>query len=100
MAMIAFIVDQVIGLYILIIFIGIILSWLIAFNVINGRNQFVDAVYRTTTAFTEPLLGPIRRMLPDMGGLDLSPVFLLIGLQALNIGLQTYVFGPAMRAGL
>ncbi|MEL6361670.1 MAG: YggT family protein [Pseudomonadota bacterium] len=99
MAMIQFLVNQIIGLYILVIFVSIILSWLVSFNVVNRHNQFVDAVGRTCQALTEPLLQPIRSMLPAMGGIDLSPVFLIIGLQAVQIGLNRYVFFPAMNAG-
>lgn len=56
----------------------IILSWLFAFNVINGRNQFVDAVWRVLSSLTEPVLRPIRRVLPSIGGLDLSPIVLFV----------------------
>jgi YggT family protein len=58
----------------------IIMSWLISFNVINTRNQFVATVWRMLNQLTEPILRPIRRILPRMNGLDLSPivVFLVI----------------------
>ena len=55
-----------------------VLSWLLAFNVINGRNDFVRQVWNGLNAITEPLLRPIRRFLPAMGGLDISPVILLL----------------------
>ncbi|WP_255602335.1 YggT family protein [Glacieibacterium megasporae] len=55
-----------------------ILSWLIAFNVINTYNSFVRGVLRTLDAITEPLLRPIRRILPDLGGIDLSPMVLIL----------------------
>ena len=100
MQVLYYIADQVIYLYIYVIFISVILSWLIAFNVVNRHNQFVDMVWRFTHAVTEPLLRPIRNILPNMGGIDLSPIVLLIGLNALRIGLNTYVFAPALRNGL
>ncbi len=58
----------------------IIMSWLISFNIINTRNQFVYTVWNALTALTEPVLKPVRRILPPIGGLDLSPiiVFLII----------------------
>ena len=58
----------------------IIMSWLISFNVINTRNQFVNSVWRVLNQITEPILAPIRRIIPPVGGLDLSPlvVFILI----------------------
>ncbi len=55
-----------------------ILSWLIAFNVINTYNNFVRSVLRALDAITEPLLRPIRRILPDLGGIDLSPMVLIL----------------------
>lgn len=73
-------IAMVITLYITIVVISAILSWLLAFNVVNRHNQFVylvsDALYR----ITEPALRPIRRNLPDLGGLDISPVILILGL--------------------
>lgn len=58
----------------------IIMSWLFTFNVINGSNQFVASLWRIVNAITEPVLRPIRNILPNMGGMDLSPivVFLII----------------------
>ena len=70
----------VIELYMWAVIIGVVLSWLVAFNVVNTTNRFVvmvgDFIYR----LTEPLLEPIRRMLPNLGGLDLSPMVLILGL--------------------
>jgi YggT family protein len=56
----------------------IIMSWLISFNVINTRNNFVAAVWRALNQVTEPILRPIRRILPPMGGLDLSPIVVFV----------------------
>lgn len=70
----------VIDLYIYVIIGSAILSWLIAFNVVNTQNKFVYMVYDVLHRLTEPALGPIRRFLPSLGGLDLSPVVLLLGL--------------------
>lgn len=72
-------IDAVLQLYTLVVFLMVIMSWLLAFNVVNRHNQFVDLIWRTLTALTEPLLGPIRRMMPSLGGLDLSPIILLLG---------------------
>lgn len=71
-------INTVFSLYLFIIFVSIILSWLIAFDVVNMRNQLVRTVYDVTNALTEPLLRPIRRLLPDMGGIDLSPLILIL----------------------
>ena len=56
----------------------IIMSWLISFNVINTRNQFVATVWRMLNQITEPILRPIRRVVPPVGGLDLSPLIVFI----------------------
>jgi len=63
-----------------IIIIQAIMSWLIAFNVINTHNEFVRQIWGTLDRMTEPLYRPIRKILPDFGGLDLSPLVVLVGL--------------------
>ncbi len=72
---------QIIDIYMFVLIIGVVLSWLIAFDVLNVRNRFVRIVYDITNALMNPLLRPIRRFLPTFGGLDLSPLvlFLLLG---------------------
>ncbi|MEM9168187.1 MAG: YggT family protein [Pseudomonadota bacterium] len=100
MAALQYVFNAVIQLYILVILVMVVLSWLISFNVVNRGNQFVDAAWRAATALTEPLLGPIRSRMPDLGGLDISPIVLLIGLQAAQIFGNNYVFGPLVRGGL
>ncbi len=55
-----------------------VLSWLIAFNVVNIHNDLVRSIWNMLDALTTPLLRPIRRMLPNMGGIDISPVILLL----------------------
>lgn len=75
---ILWLITTVIDLYVWIIILQVVLSWLIAFNVINTQNRFVyligDFLYRVT----EPALRPIRRFLPNLGGIDLSPIVLLL----------------------
>ena len=70
----------------------IILSWLFAFNVINGRNQFVDTIWRVLSGLTEPVLRPIRRVLPSFGGLDLSPIVLFIAIYFLQRVIILYIY--------
>lgn len=69
---------HLIELYTWVLIIGVILSWLITFKVINLSNQFVRMVYDVVTRLTEPLLSRIRAMLPDLGGVDISPVILIL----------------------
>ena len=78
-ALIGFIA-MVISLYIWVIIIGAILSWLIAFDVVNRRNRAVYTIADSLFRLTEPALRPIRKVLPDLGGLDISPVILILGL--------------------
>lgn len=72
-------IDAILQLYIFIVFIMVVMSWLLTFNVINRHNRFVDAVWRTLTGLTEPILRPIRNIMPGLGGIDLSPLILLLG---------------------
>ena len=78
-ALIGFIA-MVISLYIWVVIIGAIFSWLIAFDVVNRRNRAVYTIADSLYRLTEPALRPIRRVLPDLGGLDISPVVLILGL--------------------
>ena len=68
----------------------IIMSWLISFNVINTRNQFVASVWRILNQITDPILRPIRRVIPPMGGLDLSPLIVFIIIFFLQQFLASY----------
>ena len=69
-----------IDLYIWVVIIGAILSWLIAFNVVNTSNQVVYTIADFLYRITEPALRPIRKVIPNLGGIDISPVILILGL--------------------
>jgi YggT family protein len=71
-------ISTVIQIYIYILIAGAVLSWLIAFNVVNTRNQAVATIADALWRLTEPVLAPIRRFLPNFGGLDISPVVLIL----------------------
>ena len=71
-------INTLITLYVYIIIAGAVMSWLIAFNVINPYNQFVRSIWKGFNALTEPLLRPIRRRMPDLGGIDISPMIFSI----------------------
>jgi len=68
----------VLHIYIWLLIAAAVLSWLIAFNVVNTRNQFVAMVGDFLYRITEPLLAPIRRWMPNLGGIDISPVILIL----------------------
>lgn len=67
-----------ISIYVWVLIIGVVLSWLIAFNVVNTQNRFVYMVADTINRLTEPALRPIRNLLPNLGGIDISPVILIL----------------------
>src|SRR5580692_5222000 len=71
------IIDVILGLYIWVLVIGAVMSWLVSFGVINMHNRIVQMVSDFIYRITDPLLRPIRRILPPMGGLDLSPLVLI-----------------------
>ena len=100
MALIAFVFNQVVGLYLIVLLVTVILSWLRAFGVINSYNPVVATIWSICEALTEPLLRPIRQFVPTVGGLDLSFVVLYIGVLAFQFGMNHYVFGPILRAGV
>ena len=71
-------VDSVINIYIWLIIINAVLSWLVAFNVLNTQNRFVFAVLNATHQLTDPVLNKIRRYIPNLGSIDISPVVLIL----------------------
>lgn len=85
----------VLQLYTWLIIASAILSWLIAFNVVNTRNDVVRAVWDFLSRVTEPVLRPIRRFLPNLGGIDVSPIILLLLIFFLERVIQLYLY-PAV----
>ncbi|MBW9072608.1 MULTISPECIES: YggT family protein [Agrobacterium] len=71
-------IDLALNLYTWVLIASAIFSWLYAFNVINSRNQFVNAIGSFLFNVTEPVLRPIRRILPNLGGIDISPIIVLL----------------------
>jgi YggT family protein len=88
--------DTVITLYIYILVASAVLSWLVAFNVVNSRNGVVATIGDFLHRVTEPVLAPIRRRMPNLGGIDISAVVLIIGLMFARM-LVFEVFGGLMR---
>lgn len=79
-ALYVYFVNPILSFVIFAVFVRVILSWLIGFNVINGYNRFVAMVSDIARRITDPLLRPIQNMLPPMGGMDFSPFILLLAL--------------------
>lgn len=82
------IVQYLINIVVLAVIVQFVLSLLISFNVVNMHNQFVAAVWHGINAILDPVLRPIRRMMPNTGAIDFSPMVLIIGLTILGIILR------------
>ena len=87
--------DSVITIYLWIIIINAILSWLVAFNILNTQNRFVFSVLDVTFKLTDPALNKIRRFIPTFGSIDISPVILILFLMFLR-NLIFEVFAPSL----
>jgi YggT family protein len=86
--MLLYLINTAITVYIWILIARVVLSWLISFNIINQFSPAVRAVDNFTRTLTEPLLRPIRRFMPDLGGLDISPIVLLLAIEFVRIALN------------
>ena len=87
--------DTIITIYLWVIIINAILSWLVAFNILNTQNRFVFSVLDTTYKITDPALNKIRRFLPTFGSIDVSPIVLILLLMFLrNIIFE--IFAPGL----
>ncbi len=89
----AILLYRILDVYYYILIINIILSWLIAFNVLNTYNRFVGMILYATQRLTNPLLNPIRRFLPNLGGLDISPIILILLIFFIKDSLRVYLLG-------
>lgn len=76
-------------LYTYVVIASAIFSWLYAFNIVNPRNQIIGMIGQVLYNLTEPVLRPIRRFMPDLGGVDISPVVLLLGIIFIQMIIQT-----------
>lgn len=88
------VVGYLISIIVMLVIIQFVMSLLIAFNVINTRNNFVEALWRAINALLEPMLAPVRRIMPDTGAIDFSPMVLIIALTII----EKLLYGLAMGA--
>jgi YggT family protein len=95
MRSILYVILIVLDLYIWLLIAAAVLSWLVAFNVVNARNQFVAMVGDFLFRITEPVLRPIRNMLPSLGGIDVSPVVLILIIILIKDIIVRYIY-PAV----
>jgi YggT family protein len=87
-------ISYLLTLYVYVLIAAAVLSWLIAFNVVNTRNQFVAILAEFLYRITEPVLRPIRSLLPNMGGIDISPIIVIL----IIIFIQSVLFPSLIRA--
>ena len=87
--------DSLISIYLWIIIINALLSWLVAFNILNTQNRFVFSVLDTTYKLTDPILNKIRRFVPTFGSIDISPIILILALMFLR-NLVFEIFAPSL----
>ena len=92
MTAIILLIDQILAIYTYIVIASAVFSWLFAFNIVNPRNQIVASIYEICWRLTEPLLSRIRSILPAVGGMDLSPIVLLLGIFFVRNLLRTGIY--------
>ena len=95
MRSVLYIILLVLDIYIWLLIAAAILSWLVAFNVVNSRNQFVAMIGDFLYRITEPVLRPIRNLLPSLGGIDVSPVVLILIIILIKDVIVRYIY-PAV----
>ena len=82
---------RIIDIYFYVIMANVIPSWLIAFNIVNTYNQFVSTILYATKRLTDPLLDPMRKIIPNLGGIDISPILLILLLLFVQDSLRIYL---------
>jgi YggT family protein len=93
-----FVITNLLSLLVWAIIISAIISWLVAFDVINLRNDFVRNIARFLDAVTRPVLAPFQRIIPPLGGVDISPIVAILIIQGFRIYLLPMIFGPIIAA--
>jgi YggT family protein len=86
-----FVLDQALWFYFYLVFAAVVMSWLVAFNVVNTRNQFVGMIADFLYRISEPALRPIRRRMPNLGGIDISPIILFFIILFLSKVIWLYI---------
>ena len=82
---------QILKLYSYVVIANVIISWLIAFNILNTQNRFVYSILELTYKLTDPILNIIRRFLPNLGSLDISPIILLLLIWFIEMCMKLYI---------
>ena len=82
---------QILKLYSYVVIVNVVVSWLIAFNILNTQNRFVYSILEFTYRLTDPILNKIRRFLPNLGSLDISPIILLLLIWFIEMCMKLYI---------
>jgi len=91
MIAIFYLVLQILKLYSYVVIANVVISWLIAFNILNTHNRFVYSILELTYRLTDPFLNRIRRFLPNLGSLDISPIILLLLIWFIEMCMKLYI---------
>ena len=91
MIAIFYLVLQILKLYSYVVIVNVIISWLIAFNILNTQNRFVFSILELTYRLTDPILNRIRRFLPNLGSIDISPIILLLLIWFIEMCMKLYI---------
>ena len=91
MIAIFYLVLQILKLYSYVVIANVVISWLVAFNVLNTQNRFVYSILEFTYKLTDPILNRIRRILPNLGSFDISPIILLILIWFIEMCMKLYL---------
>ena len=86
-----YLVLQILKLYSYVVIANVLVSWLIAFNILNTQNRFVYSILEFSYRLTDPILNKIRRFLPNLGSLDISPIILLLLIWFLEMCMKLYI---------
>lgn len=92
-----FIIDELLNLLVLAIIVNAVISWLVAFDVINLRNQVAYSIVRFLDAVTRPVLLPFQKIIPTLGGVDISPIIAILVIEGIQRYILPMVFGPLQR---
>ena len=82
---------QILKLYSYVIIANVLVSWLVAFNILNTQNRFVNSILEMTYRLTDPILNKIRSFLPNLGSLDISPIILLLLIWFVEMCMKLYI---------
>ena len=91
MIAIFYLVLQILKIYSYVVIANVVISWLIAFNILNTQNRFVYSILELSYRLTDPILNKIRRFLPNLGSFDISPIILLLLIWFLEMCMKLYI---------